>query len=188
MPPRCVQDEVPISQPASVSPVSSNFPEFHECSSRSGRFFVVVVVISSWIDSFYLYTENCIYLFLTVLGLRCCSGLYLCCGAQASHCIGLSCCRASALGHAVSVLWFLGSQSTGSIVVAHGSHYSLACRISSWIQESNPCLPAFAGRFLLTQPPGKLQATYFYAVPSHGIPFLLLSLCKYQSTTESPFL
>ena len=51
-----------------------------------------------------------------------------------------------------------------------------------------PVSTASAGRFFITEPRGKLQATYFYAVPSHGTSFLLLSLCKYQSTTESPFL
>ena len=45
-----------------------------------------------------------------------------------------------------------------------------------------------AGRFFITEPPGKLQANYFYAEPSHGTSFLLLSLCKHESTTESPFL
>ena len=47
-----------------------------------------------------------IYLFLAVLGLRCCARAFsscgkrasLCCGAQASHCGGFSCCGARALG------------------------------------------------------------------------------------------
>ena len=49
------------------------------------------------------------YLFLAVLGLRCCTwvfssccewGLLLSCSAQASHCGGFFCCGAQALGHA----------------------------------------------------------------------------------------
>ena len=47
-----------------------------------------------------------IYLFLVVLGLRCCmqdwlwwAGATLCCGAQASHCDAFSCCGTWALGH-----------------------------------------------------------------------------------------
>ena len=50
-----------------------------------------------------------IYLFMTVLGLRCCSGVFSSCGEQglpsscglqASHCSDFSCCKAQALGRA----------------------------------------------------------------------------------------
>ena len=64
--------------------------------------------------AFTIFFFNFIY-FLAVLGLRCCmqifwlflvagsggllfGGATLCCGAQASHCGGFSCCRAQALG------------------------------------------------------------------------------------------
>ena len=59
-------------------------------------------------------------------------GATLHCGAQASHCGGLSCCGAQALGMWASVVaahglsscgtWVLGC--TGSVVVAHGLIYS----------------------------------------------------------------
>ena len=47
-----------------------------------------------------------IYLFLVALG--------LCCGAWASHCGGLSCCRARALGTLASVVVAHGLNSCGS--------------------------------------------------------------------------
>ena len=66
------------------------------------------------------------YLFLAALGLLCCAwafsscgkwGLLFCCGAQASHCRGFSCCGARALG------------TRASVVVAHGLSCSVACGI-----------------------------------------------------------
>ena len=81
--------------------------------------------LSFWINS----------LFLAVLGLLLlCSGfLSLCwvgatlrCGAQASHCGGLSCCRTRALGP-----W-------ASVVVAGGLSCSMACGIFP-DQGLNPC-------------------------------------------------
>ena len=71
-----------------------------------------------------------IYLFLTALGLRC--------GARASHCGGLSCCAAQALGAQASVPVARGLQSAGSAAVAHGPSCSAACGIlldQGW----NPC-------------------------------------------------
>ena len=54
----------------------------------------------------------CIYLFMAVLGLRCCARVFfscgeqglLCCGVRASHCHGFSCCGARALGVQASVV------------------------------------------------------------------------------------
>ena len=61
---------------------------------------------------FFFFLNYFIYLFLTALGLCCCtraaSGGYSCCGARASHCGGFSCCGARALG------------TQASVVVAHG--------------------------------------------------------------------
>ena len=56
-------------------------------------------------SSFFFF--NNFYLFLAVLGLRCCTGFLLVavsrgysrCGTQAFYCGGFSCCRAQALGH-----------------------------------------------------------------------------------------
>ena len=62
------------------------------------------------------------YLFLVVLGLRCCARAFsscgerglLCCGAWASHCSGFSCCRARALGAQASVVVARGLSSCGA--------------------------------------------------------------------------
>ena len=74
-------------------------------------------------------------LFLAVLGLCCCVqafpargewGLLSGCGVRASHCHGLSWCRAPSLGHA------------GSVIVAECLSCSLACGILL-DRGSNPC-------------------------------------------------
>ena len=72
-------------------------------------------------------------------------GATLCCGAQASHCGGFSCCGAWALGAQASVVVARGLSSCGSwalerssVVAVHG----LSCSVASGIfpdQGSNPC-------------------------------------------------
>ena len=62
------------------------------------------------INLFYL------FLFLAVLGLRCCVRAFSSCGEQASHCGGLSCCRAWALGAWASVVVACGLSSCGTRV------------------------------------------------------------------------
>ena len=47
------------------------------------------------------------------------AGATLCCGTQASHGPGFSCCRAWVLGPMGSVVTASGTSSTGSLVVAH---------------------------------------------------------------------
>ena len=88
-------------------------------------------------------------------------GATLCCGAQASHCGGFSCCRAWALGTWVSVVVARGLSSCGS--------QALEFRLSScgawasllhgmWYLPGSglePMSPELAGRFLTTEPPGK---------------------------------
>ena len=68
------------------------------------------------------------YLFLAVLGLRCCArafsrcdkkGLLSSCRAQASHCGALSCFGAQALGPVGSLVAARGLESTGSVVLWH---------------------------------------------------------------------
>ena len=78
-----------------------------------------------------------IYLFLAALGSRCCM--------RASHCGGLSCCRAWVLGTWASVAVAHGLSSCGSWAperrlssCAHGSSCSTACGILL-DQGSNPC-------------------------------------------------
>ena len=65
-------------------------------------------------------------------------GATLCCGAQASHCSGFSCCGAWALGARASVIVALEFQSVGSVIVVHGLSCSAACGIFM-DQSSNPC-------------------------------------------------
>ena len=89
------------------------------------------------------------------------AGATLHCGARASHCGGISCCRARALG------------TQASVVVAHGLSscglWAVECRLSScgtWAQllcgmwdlpgpGLEPVSPELSGRFLTTAPPGK---------------------------------
>ena len=118
----------------------------------------------------WVFKINYFILFLAVLGLRCCTqaflwlqraGATLCCGAQASHCSGFSCCRTWALG-----MW-------ASVVVARGLSscdlWALERRLSNCGAQAEllhsmwdlpgpglePVSPALAGRFLTTAPPGK---------------------------------
>ena len=97
---------------------------------------------------------NFIYLFLAVLGLRCCLHRSSS-GVRASHCGGFSCCRAWALGHAdfsSRRLWAL----------EHGPNIWWKGFIdpryvgSSWIRDQTPV--SCIGRQILyywTCPPGK---------------------------------
>ena len=69
-------------------------------------------------------------------------------GHSSSRCAGLSLSRPL-------LLRSRGSRRSGSVVVAHGPNRSAACGILP-DQGSNPCpLPALAGRFSTTAPPGK---------------------------------
>ena len=61
-----------------------------------------------------------IYLFMTVLGLHCCTRAFSSCGVPASHCSGFSCFRAQARGMQASVAAAPRLWSTGSVVVAQG--------------------------------------------------------------------
>ena len=88
-----------------------------------------------------------IYLYLAVLGLRCCVqafsscgewGATLRCSARASYCHGFCCCRAPALGARASVVVARRLWSAGSVVVAHGLSCSTACGIFP-DQGSNLC-------------------------------------------------
>ena len=84
--------------------------------------------------------------FLAASGLRCCTrafsiwrwaGATLCCGVQASHWGGFSCCRARALGMRVSVVaaWGLSSCSVWALGRRRGlsscGSQALECRLSS---------------------------------------------------------
>ena len=69
------------------------------------------------------------------------------CGAWASHCSGFSSCGAQVLGVG-SVVVVPGLQSTGSVVVAHGLSFPMACRIFL-DQGLNPCLLQWQANSLL---------------------------------------
>ena len=66
------------------------------------------------------------------------SGVYCSWRAQASHCGGLSCCRAQAPGLMGSVAASLGLQSSDSAAVPHRLSCCVACGIFP-DQGSNPC-------------------------------------------------
>ena len=66
------------------------------------------------------------------------AGATLGCGVRASHCGGLSCCGAWALGTWASVVAAHGLYNAGSVVVAHGPSRSTACGILP-DQGSNLC-------------------------------------------------
>ena len=91
-----------------------------------------------------------ICLFLTVLGLRCCTQTFsscgerglLCCGAWASHCGGFSCGT-----------WALGCQA--SVVVVCRLSCPVTCGILVPGPETEPVSHALAGGFLTSGPPGK---------------------------------
>ena len=93
------------------------------------------------------------YLFLAALG--------LCCGAQASHCGGFSCCGARTLGMKVSVvvahrLSSCGSRAPECRLSSCGTRAHLLCGM--W-ESPRPGLelvsPTLAGGFLTTAPPEK---------------------------------
>ena len=76
-----------------------------------------------------VYIYKLIYLFLSVLGLRCCPRAFSSCGVRASHCGGFSCC---------------------------GAWAQLPCRIWNLPRPgTEPMSSALAGRFLTTGPPEK---------------------------------
>ena len=99
-------------------------------------------------------------LFLAVLGLHCCMQAFsgysdwgiLCCGLQAYHCGGLSCCRGQVLGTGLSSLssWALehtGFRSCGPLAKMLFGMWDLP-RLGL-----QPLSPALADRFLTTAPP-----------------------------------
>ena len=117
-----------------------------------------------------------IYLFLAVLGLRCCMRAFSSGGEQGllfTAVRGLLNVVASLVAehrlqaHRLQQLWHMGSavvahglQSAGSVVVAHGLSCSATCRILP-DQGSKLCPPALAGGFPITAPPGKPRKFLF---------------------------
>ena len=76
----------------------------------------------------FLFLNKFIYLFLAVLGLRCCVWAFYSCGeqqllfhcsTQASHCGGFSCCGAQTLGARISVVVAHGLSSCSSRALEH---------------------------------------------------------------------
>ena len=89
----------------------------------------------------YIYTYTCIfiYFYLWLAGsslvhawtFSSCSEQWLLfsCSVWAPHCSGFSCCKAQTLGAQISVGTHVRLQSAGSLVVAHGLSYPMACVI-----------------------------------------------------------
>ena len=118
------------------------------------------------------------FFLLAVLGLPCCVGATLRCGARASHCGGFSCCIAWALGTGASVVVARRLSSCGS--------WALERRLSSCGARASllrgtwdlpgpgmePVSPVLAGGFLTTAPPGKphqfLLSFFFFTVNTCG--------------------
>ena len=103
-----------------------------------------------------------IYLFMTALGLRCCTrafsncgqwGLVYSCGVLASHCSGFSCCGAQTLGlscFSSCASWAL--QHMHSVVVVHKIRVAWQHVESSWTRDRIH-VPVLTGGFLSTEPP-----------------------------------
>ena len=113
----------------------------------------------------YLFIFGCIGVFVAARGLSLVAGeqALLCCGAQASHCGGFSCCGARTLGVQASVVAARGLSSCGSRAVE--SRFS-SCGARAYLLRGmwdlpgpgiEPTTSALAGRFLTTAPPGKSQ-------------------------------
>ena len=105
------------------------------------------------------------------------AGATLCCGAQASHCGGFSCCRARAPGAQASVVVARGLSSCGSWASEHrlsscGTQAQLLC--STWDLSRpglEPMSPALADGLPTTVPPGKSHNLNSLCCPLY---FLLL--------------
>ena len=98
-----------------------------------------------WVPTVCVFLKICLYVyywqgwvFLATQAFSSCGeGILSSCGASASHCSGLSCCRAWALGVQISVVAACGLKvaaacglrSTGSVAVAHRPSFSVACGI-----------------------------------------------------------
>ena len=115
----------------------------------------------------------CLFVFFgyIVSSLLCMGFLQLRQAGATLHCGGFSCCGAGALGTRASVVvarglsscgsWALQLWLTGSVVVAHGL---CSCGTQAQLLHGmwdlpgpgiEPVVPALAGRFLTTAPPGK---------------------------------
>ena len=116
--------------------------------------------ILSFFKFIYLFIYFCFWLcwvFVAVreLPLVAASGVTLRCSAQASHCSSFSCCRACVLGVHFSSC---GSRALELRLSSCGAQAQLLCGMweSSWTRGRS-CVPALAGGFSATVPPGKSQ-------------------------------
>ena len=106
---------------------------------------------------FIIYTHTHTYLFLTVLGLRCCSGFSLVTGSRAASLVlerSSRACRLQWLQHVGSVVAPPWLWSAGSAVVRP----SRSCSVALWDPPRSgiePVSPALAGGFFTPEPPGK---------------------------------
>ena len=99
-----------------------------------------------------------LFIFLTVLGLGCCTGfslgLFSTCSVRASRCGGFSCCGAQALGHTGFSSWAPGLCSTG--LISCGSRAQLLLSMWDLLRSGiEPVCSALVGGFFTTEPSGK---------------------------------
>ena len=105
------------------------------------------------------------------------TGASLCCGAQASHCGGFSCCRAQALGVRASVVAH-GLSSCGTWAQLLRSMWDLPGR---WLE---PVTLALAGGFLTTATQGKAPSSCHLSVDffkQSFVVFIVQSSMFYQT-------
>ena len=105
------------------------------------------------------------YLFLTVLGIRCCVQVFSCCGDQgllsswtvwASHCNGFYCGGAQALGHRAHGLSGCGPRALERSLSSCGAWGLVALRhVGSPQIRAWTCISCLAGRFFTAEPPGR---------------------------------
>ena len=124
--------------------------------------------------SFFFKFIYLIYLFLTELGLHCCTWAFSSCGERASHCGGFSCCGARALGMRASVVVARGLGSCGSRAQLLRGTWDLPG------PGLEPVSPSLAGGFLTTAPPGKSSLSLFLTL------YILERLTLYMTTNIFP--
>ena len=140
------------------------------CLPSQRNCFTMVQIFFFLIYLFYLFIFVCIGSSLLRAGFlqlwRVVATLH--CGVWASHCGGLSCCRAQALGAWASVIVARRLSSCGARAQLFHDMWDLPG------PGLEPVLPALAGGFLTTAPPGKPSAnTFFPSITFQQLIFML---------------
>ena len=98
------------------------------------------IQLSDWTE-WHMTLSTLNYIFMAALGLRCCMRAFSSCSVQASHCSGVSCCRAQALGHAgfrscsvwAQQLWCMGLVALSHVGSSRTSDQTGVPCIARWI-------------------------------------------------------